>query len=233
VAEILDPLATYAQSKGYTARSRTVLVEGTTDYELFERAARFELKASGKNLLWDLAFIPAGERDQGGTNGVVRELLCFRAFARTTLLPNGRPRYRVAALLDNDKFGRQAIRTVQQLDISIIECKDVFLLLPEMPPTNNRDPNSMKRMLEAANARYKGLDWEPEDLLPQSFVSAFEEEYGTGIARKTVSEDKVHRDFTPDGKARFHYFIKQHAIHGDMVRVIETLHTLRSYLGLS
>ena len=148
----------------------------------------------------------------------------LRSFRTSSLhLPNGRPRYRVAALLDNDKFGREAIRNARQFDISIMEWKDVFLLLPQMPPTNNRDPNSMKRMLEAANAHYKGLDWEPEDLLPQSFVSAFEQEYGTGIARKTVSNDKVHRDFTPDGKARFHHFIKQHAMHGDMVSVIETL----------
>ena len=233
MSDLTDPLAKYAESKGYVARSRTVLVEGTTDYDLFELAARFERQASGRDLLGDLAFIPAGERDQGGTNGVVRELLSFRAYAVTTLLPNGRPKYRVAALLDNDKSGRQAIRTARQLDISIIECKDVFLLWPEMPPTTNRDPNGMMRMLETANARYKGLDWEPEDLLPEGFVQAFEDEYGTGIARKTIKDDKIHRDFTSDGKARFHHFVKQYAVHSDMIYVIGMLRTLRSYLGLA
>lgn len=233
VADASDPFAMYALSKGYNARSRTVIVEGSTDHDLFELAARLERNASGKNLLAELAFIPAGERDQGGTNGVVREILCFRAFARTTLLPNGRPRYRVAALVDNDKHGHQAIKYMRQYDISITECKDVFILWPEMPLTENRDPIGMQRMLENANARYKGLDWEPEDLLPANFVEAFEREHSAGISRKTVREGKVHRDFTPDGKARFHRFIKQHAMHGDVAKVIEALQALRCYLGLN
>jgi hypothetical protein len=227
-----DPLATYALSKGYSARSRTVIVEGRTDHDLFELAARLEREVSGTNLLADLAFIPAGERDQGGTNGVVREMMRLKGFASITLLRNGRPRYRIAALVDNDKFGRQAVKYMRQYDVSIIECKDVFILWPEMPLTGNRDPIGMQRMLETANARYKGLDWEPEDLLPSSFVEAFERECSTGIARKTVREDKIHRDFTPDGKARFHRFIKENAIHRDMAKVIETLKVLRCYLGL-
>ena len=230
--EPLDPLATYARSKGYTARARIVLVEGTTDHDLYELAARFERQASGNDLLSDLAFIPAGQRDEGGTHGVVRELLCFRAFAGTILLPNGRPKYRICALLDNDKFGRQAVRTVRQYDISIIECRDVFLLWPEMPPTKNRDPNTIKRMLEAANARYKGLDWEPEDLLPEDFIAEFEREHGTGVTRRTPIEGKIHRDFNADGKARFHHFIKRNAMHVDMIKVIEMLRSFRSYLGL-
>lgn len=233
VPDASDPFATYALSKGYRARARTVIVEGSTDYDLFELAARLEREASGMNLLADLAFIPAGERDEGGTNGVVREIMRLKGFASITLLPNGHPRYRVAALVDNDKFGRQAVKYMRQYDISITECRDVFILWPEMPLTENRDPIGMQRMLETANARYKGLDWEPEDLLPGSFVEAFEREYSTGIARKTVREEKVHRDFTPDGKARFHRFIKQHAMHGDMAKVIETLQVLRCYLGLS
>lgn len=69
-----------------------------------------------------------------------------------------------------------------------------------MPLTENRDPIGMQRMLENANAPYKGLDWEPADLLPESFLEAFEREYSAGIARKTVREGKVHRDFTTDGK---------------------------------
>lgn len=230
--EPLDPLALYVQMKGYTARSRVVLVEGTSDHDLFELAARLERKSSGNDLLSELAFIPAGLRDDGGTYGVVRELLVFRGFARTTLLANGRPKYRICGLLDNDRSGRQAIKTMRQLDISVIECRDVFLLWPEMPSANNRDPNTMRRMLETANARYKALDWEPEDLLPESFVGDFEREYTTGVARKTVIEGKTHRDFTPDGKARFHHFIKQNAMHADMIGVIEMLRSLRSYLGL-
>ena len=228
-----DAMVDYARSKGYIVRSRIVLVEGTTDYDLFQFAARVERKITGRDLLSDLAFIPSGHGEAGGTNGVVRELLCFRAFASTILLPNGRQKYRICAVLDNDKFGRQALKYVQQYDISIVECRDVFLLWPAMPKTNSRDPKAMKLMLENANAPYRGLDWEPEDLLAGSFIETFEREYITAVARKSVIGDKTHRDFTADGKARLHHFVKENALHADVTRVIEMLKSLRSYLGLT
>ncbi len=229
--EFSDQLAGYIQSKGYSPRSRIVLVEGTTDLDLFALAARMELKVSGKDLLKDLAFVPAGERDNGGTSGVVRELIACRALASRTLAANGFRRYRVVALFDNDKSGRQASKLAYQLDLSIIEWKDVFLLLPVMPPTKNLDPTSMKRMFEGANQEYRSLDWDPEDVLPEPFMRAFEDEHGA--ARRTTAGGKNHRDFTADGKARFHRFVKMNAIHSDMAGVISVLESLRTYLNLS
>jgi hypothetical protein len=231
MVEYPDPLAQYAKAKGCVARSRIILVEGTTDRTLFELAAACELRITGENLLRDLCLIPAGEGDLGGTSGVIRELIGFRAVASTVLLPNGNPKYRVAALLDNDEAGRYAFRTFRQFDIRIREWSDVFLLAPVMPLTSNRDPSAIKSLIDRENAPYKGLNWEAEDLLPEDFLHAFEQEFSGAVVRRTVVQGRTHYDLTVDGKARLHRFVKMHAIHADFINVIETLRALRSYLG--
>ncbi|HET9904090.1 MAG TPA: hypothetical protein VFQ27_10375, partial [Xanthobacteraceae bacterium] len=84
--------------------------------ELIELAARLECKATGAELLADLAIVPAGVGDRGGTQGVIRELVCLRGYARTCLSQNGRPLYRFVGLFDNDKAGRQAVGAARNLD---------------------------------------------------------------------------------------------------------------------
>jgi hypothetical protein len=233
VDNALDAVAHYARALGFSARSRTVLVEGTRDVALFELGADLERSAGGSNLLGhDLAIVAAGEGDLGGTRGVIREFIGLRALARTCLLPNGRPRYRFIALFDNDKAGRMAIKALREFDSSILEYKDVFRLWPAMPTPANVDPSSMQRAFEKENASYKGLDWELEDFLPPSFVHAFEEEHPGAVAHTVSIEGKVHRDLTSDGKAHFHRFIKQNAIRDDLSALIDVLKAVRFYLGL-
>jgi hypothetical protein len=233
VAEQLDAVATYALSLGFRITPRTVLVEGTSDVDIFELAARLEFESNGSRLLGpDLSIIAAGSRDLGGTRGVLRELIGLRALARTCLLPNGRPRYRITGLFDNDKAGRQAIKTIRDLDTSVLEYKDVFRLWPMMPLTTNLDPTGMQKVFERENAPFKGLDWELEDLFPEGFVEAFAAERGNAIVRKSCVSGKTHCDFTQDGKARLHHFVKQNAVHSDVLGVIQVLKAMRCYLGL-
>jgi hypothetical protein len=218
---------------GLAIRNRTVLVEGTTDAELFQLAARLEREATGLDLLGaDLAILPAGSGDLGGTRGVIRELVSLRAFARVCLLPNGRPRYRFVGLFDNDKAGRQAVKAIRDFDNSILEYKDVFRLWPIMPLPNNLDPGGMQKTFERENACYKGMEWEMEDLLTQEFVDVFQAECPGAITRSTSVQGKVHRDLTSDGKARLHRFVKQHAVRDDLTAVVNVLKAVRFYLGL-
>ncbi len=232
MAEVLDPLAAYAKSKGYPIRSRIILVEGTSDADLFLLASELFRKKTGVNLLEDVAFVPAGERGDGGVRGVIRELLVFYAIATTVLDPSGRPRYRIAALFDNDNAGRYAVRSAPQFDIRLTEFKEMFLLRPIMPQTNNCDPNAIRSLVENANAPYRRLDWELEDLFPPSFFKAFDEEYTTAVARTAITGDKTHRDLTTDGKARFHRFVKQNALLSDLEGVVATVRAVRTYVGL-
>ena len=232
VADDLDPVARYAMSLGFRVRPRTVIVEGTTDVELFQLAARLEREATGVELLGnDLAIIAAGVGDLGGTRGVIRELVCMRGLARTHLLPNGRPVYRFIALFDDDKAGKQAVRAAKDFDTSLLECKDLFRLCPVMPRPGNLDPGTMQKAFERENAPYKGIEWEAEDLLTHDFYEAFLAEH-PGTLLKSSASEKLHRDLTADGKARLHRFVKQNAMRSDIVGVIEVLKTLRFYLGL-
>ena len=173
MSEEQDAVATYGRALGFEVRRRTIIVEGTTDVELFTFAAKLELAATGTDLMDGFAIIAAGEGDAGGTHGVIRELVAFRGIARTVLQPNGLPKYRFAALFDNDPAGKFAVKSLQALDHSIIECKDVFRLRPIMPMPKNLDPTSLCAALEAKNANHRALDWEIEDLLPKDVAEAF------------------------------------------------------------
>jgi hypothetical protein len=196
-------------------------------------AARLQREKTGINLLGnDLAIVAAGERDRGGTHGVIRELIAFRGMARTCLLQNGSPRYRFIGLFDNDKAGKQAVKLVRDIDTSMLEYKDVFRLWPVMPLPGILDPGAVQRAFEHENNAYKGLDWELEDLLPQEFIEAFIADYPMAVSHTSSMAGKVHRDLTRDGKARFHRFIKQHAVCADLGAVIDTLKAIRFYLHL-
>ena len=147
-------------------------------------------------------------------------------------LPNGRPRYRFIGLFDNDKAGKQAVNAARDFDKSILEYKDVFRLWPVMPLPSDLDPGSIQRAFESENSRYKGLEWEIEDLLPQEFVDAFLSESPGAVARSLTMNGKVHRDLTRDGKARLHRFVKDHAVRDDLISVVGVLKAIRLYLGI-
>lgn len=233
MADVLDPVALYGrQVLGAELCPRTVLVEGTTDAELFHLAVRLERKRTGIDLFGrDLAIVAAGVGNEGGTRGVIRELICLRGLARACVLPNGRPRYRFVALFDNDKAGRLAIKGARDIDTSILEYKDLFRLFPVMPTTGNLDPGTLQKSFERLNADYKGIDWELEDLMPE-FVEAFIPDCPGAVVNTTAMNGKIHRDLTRDGKARLHQFVRDHAERDDLEAIIDVLRAIRFYLGL-
>jgi hypothetical protein len=233
VSDELDHVARYALSLGLLIRPRTILVEGTTDAKLFQLAAQAERDSTGVDLLGsDLTVLPAGTGDLGGTRGVIRELVCLRGLARTCLLPNGRPRYRFLGLFDNDKAGKLAVRSARDFDNSILEYKDVLRLWPAMPIRVNLDPVAMRVVFERENNAYRGLDWEMEDLLSTELLEAFLAESPGAMIRTSSIGGKVHRDFSVDGKARLHRFVRDHAMRRDLIGVLGVLRAVRGYLGL-
>ena len=187
-----------------------MLLEGTTDVELLELAAKYERQATGIDLFGGgFAVAAAGVGQQGGTKAVTRELVSLRAVARTVLLPNGRPMYRFVGLFDNDKAGRQAVKRTHEFDTSIVEFRDMFRLWPVLPLPVDLDPTSLQKRVESENVAFKGLDWELEDLLPTSLVDAFVDEHPAAVVQSTTVSGKIHRDFDRDGKARLHRFCER------------------------
>ncbi|MBN1584708.1 MAG: hypothetical protein JXA89_28635 [Anaerolineae bacterium] len=233
MAEKPDHVFNFAKTKQFDIRPRTVFVEGTTDVDLFRLAARLEREKTGIDLLGDkLAIVAAGENDQGGVNGVCRELISFKNMARYCLLPNGRPKYRFIGLFDDDDAGRRAIHSMHRTDTSIVEYRDVFRLRPVMPLPRNVDTGALKKSFQTENAKYDNLEWELEDLLPETLTSAFLEKHPNAVRCSRSMHGKVHRDWTPDGKARLHRFVRENAIHVDLITVIGSLQALRHYLGI-
>lgn len=226
-----DSVELYGQAAGFEIKRRNVLVEGTSDLELLRLASSLERSHSGINLLnEDIAILPAGEKNNGGVNGVLRELITFRGMARTCLLPNGRPKYRFIALFDNDRAGRMAISTLTNIDSSILEFRDVFRLWPIMSIPGNLDPITASKIFNKDNAPYKGLDWELEDLLSEEFLMSFLEEQMRAVLATNQSNGKTHREWSRDGKANLHRFTKRYAIREDVYGAIHLLKALRYYL---
>lgn len=233
MAEDLDVVARYGKSVGLEVRPRTILVEGTTDAELFQLAARLERTSTGIDLFaGGLAILAAGVGNAGGWKGVILELHRFRGLSKACLLPNGNPRYRFVGLFDNDQAGQRAVPYARDLDTSILEYRDVFRLWPVMPCPANLDPMGLRRAFEAANDPYRSLEWELEDLLPSDLVDEFVSDNPYAIKNSKTVNGKVHRNLTPEGKARLHHFVKLHAIHRDLGGVLDVLKALRLYLGL-
>ena len=233
MARDVDHVGDYGRSLGWKLRPRTILVEGTTDVDFFRLAGRLEREETGIDLFGDeLTVIAAGEREQGGALGVCRELICLRGIARTNLLRNGRPRYRFIGLFDNDKAGRETVKVIRRLDASILEYKDVFRLMPIMPKEGNLDPKTLERTSQRLNAGYNGLDWEVEDLLSHEFIDAFVVDYPYAVRQSIGRSDVIHREFTPDGKARLHRYVRENAMHVDLKGVVQAIRALRFYLRL-
>lgn len=134
--------------------------------------------------------------------------------------------------LSRDRAGRQGIKRARDFDRSILEYWDLFRLFPIMPLHSDRDPTSLQKSFETDNAAYKGLDWELEDLLPQSFCDAFAETCPGGVVRKDQVEGRVHRELMRDAKAKFHRFIRDNAMHDDLGEVIAVLRAMRFYIGI-
>ena len=194
---------------------------------------RLEKRATGEELFAnELAFIAAGAKDQGGARGVVRELLGLRCVARTSLRADGRAKYRFVGLFDNDLAGRRAIALARNIDRSILEYRDVFRLRPVMPSDGNPDPRTLEGTFRERNGPYDTLDWELEDLVSADFAAVFEQECPTAVIRKAERGGRVHREYTPDGKAQLHHYVKEYAMREDVLAVIDVIRAVRFYFGL-
>ena len=229
----LDLVASYARARGWNLRRRTILVEGTTDEDLFALARRLEMQRSGVDLYANgLSVVASGIGDQGGAKAVVRELSALRCMAHASLTPDGRGKYRFVGLFDNDDAGRRAVAGAHSWDSSLIEYRDVFRLRPMMPRSGGLAPGALKRLFRVRNAGYEAMDWELEDLIDADFVAAFVSDF-TGVLRDaTTVGAKVHRRFTPDGKAKLHRYVREHAMWQDVELVVDVLWSMRYYLGL-
>ena len=97
----------YAAMCGWSLSLGNVIVEGTSDVEYFTLAARLHRADSGASLLGtDLSIFAAGLEEEGGTFGISERFPTLFNLASHDRDADGRRRFQVIALLDDDTMGR-------------------------------------------------------------------------------------------------------------------------------
>ena len=220
----------FAARLGWTVAKVNVLVEGTHDVSLIVHAAGLYRSAHGVDLLGtDLAIMPAGLGSDGGVGGINRRLPTLRQVAAADPDQSGKLRYRFLGLYDNDFAGQRAIAAISAYDATIKRFSEVFLLHPTMSLKTGADHRALQQRFERDNGKYKGLDWEIEDLINPVLLDLFEEDYPTAVRSRSNSADLIHRNFTEQGKRDLVKFVLAHSNLNDLLQVIRLIRALRDY----
>lgn len=177
------------------------------------------------------AVFEAGLKDDGGVQGVVRELQTLRQMASQDAASLMTER-KFVGLFDNDHAGRKHALMLCEMDFRVKHYRDVFLLHPIMPTSNGVLGSDLQRRTEAQNRSCAGLDWEIEDFLPEDLVRDFCSANPGALERERRLAGRVHRDFSKDGKRQLQAYVRREAVVEDMLDVIRLICALRDYLGL-
>jgi hypothetical protein len=223
----------YANGKGWNVGTANVLVEGTSDVR-YLRLARDLWQRESNHDLFDSGFavFEAGLTDDGGVQGVVRELQTLRQMASQDAASLMTERNFVG-LFDNDHAGRKHARMLCEMDFRVRHYRDVFLLHPIMPSSNGVLGPELQRRAESQNGSCAGLDWEIEDYLPEDLIQGFCNSNPGTLIREHRKAGHVHREFTRVGKGRLQRYVAEEALVEDMIELIRLICALRDYLGLA
>ena len=222
----------YAKEKGWNVGTANVLVEGTSDVH-YLRLARDLWQRESSHDLFDSGFavFEAGLKDDGGVQGVVRELQALRQMASqdTASLMTNR---KFVGLFDNDDAGRKHARMLCEMDFRVKHYRDVFLLHPIMPVSNGVLGPELQRRAEAQNGSCAELDWEIEDCLPEDLFQGFRNSHPGAVIREQEIEGRVHRELSRKGKGQLQVYVQKEALVEDMIEIVLLICALRDYLGL-
>lgn len=229
-----DLVRHYAGLFHWPVAERTIVVEGEHDQRYFALADRLHSEKTGLRLLGKrVAAFPTGIGDEGGSFGLQRHFHPLRAIMDRDVTHEGRKVFHAIALFDDDLEGKRGFGALSGQHLNYRKWRDIFLLQRVLPRTT-RDPIQLAKLVDEANAPWKGMDCEIEDLISLDVIRAFVAENSGAIFRPL--EEKAggtHCFFKPHFKASFIRFVEANALLYDIVSVVEMLKSLRYYLGLS
>ncbi len=223
----------YAATYGWSLLAGNVMVEGTSDVAYFQLAAKLNQVALGTSLLGkDLSIFPAGEEDDGGTFGISEKFPTLFNLAGLDLDANGRRRFRVVALVDDDTMGRSAVGVIAGGHRQIREFESLFRLRRVMPHRSGT-AKALSVQTEALNSAFGRLECTIEDMLSEGLCNAFAAAKPEAVSRpSTVAGPGAHRYWTIAGKRMLREFAEKTATIDDVRALVDALRALRSYLGL-
>jgi hypothetical protein len=210
----------------------TVVVEGTSDVVFLTRAAELYAQQHNTNIFdADFAVVAAGERDDGGVDGINRRLNTVRQLADVDRDSTGALRHHFVGLFDNDAAGREALKTACRFDRRLTAYEDLFLLHPVMPLKTTGSLTNQSHILQA-NRQFLGLNWEIEDLCSEPLLSDFERANPGAVRSRQVISGRVHREYNRRAKPDLKRFFLQRAVLADAREMVLLLKAIRSYRGL-
>lgn len=223
----------FAERCGWTLRRGNVMVEGNLDAKYFGFANRLYRDQHGLDLIGkDLSLFAAGTGDEGGTYGVIEKFPTLHALSRLDLDAHGKVKYRIIALLDDDPKGRAAIKHMGQ-NRTLKENAQLFLLRRKMP-RKTRDAVPLTAHVKTANEIFNGLPCVIEDLVDSTLCDLYAEQFPQHVIGPIRAiGGGHHRGWTEDGKHGLCRFVQTNAQLGDVSQFLDTLKSLRFYLGLS
>lgn len=223
----------YAAMCGWSLSTGNVMVEGTSDAAYFALAARLHRAQTGASLLGtDLSIFAAGLEEEGGTFGVSERFPTLFNLASLDQDPNGRRRFRVIALLDDDTMGRSAVKSIAGGHRQIREYESTFRLRRVMPRRTD-SVRALASLTEAANAVFGRLECTIEDMLSDELCARFIASRPDAVNRPALTvATGTHRYWTPSGKRMLRQFAEEQATIDDVHPMVDALRSLRSYVGL-
>lgn len=223
----------YAAMCGWSLSAGNVMVEGTSDVAYFELAAQLHRAQSGTSLLGtDLSIFAAGREEEGGTYGISDKFPTLFNLASLDQDPNGRRRFRVIALLDDDTMGRSAVNLIAGGHRQIREYESTFRLRRVMP-RRTESAKALAVQTETANAAFGRMECTIEDMLSDELCARFVASRPDAVNRPAVTAATgTHRYWTPSGKWMLRQFAEEQATIDDVRSLADALRSLRSYVGL-
>lgn len=221
-------VAHYAKEIGWTIGRRNLLVEGSTDVVLLELAAAVHSSKTKEQLLGeDLQVVAAGYGEMGGVGAVERRFMTIHELGQLDLELPKRERIRLLPLFDDDEAGRATFRSITQQRHPFRSYVDVFLLKRRYPAVRPGSPSFLDHLREI-NREWEGMDCEMEDLLGQGLLDVFCKGHTGSLKRDPVVRGNGHHhEWTADGKAKLHRFVRDYAMHDDLTDLIRLLKYVR------
>lgn len=223
----------YAGQLGWPIRFRNIIVEGETDRDYFRLADKLFYEAKGRRLLGDeVAVFPTGSGDQGGTYGIVEHFPIFRKLIDLDVDAHGKTPFRCIALVDGDSQGKNAFNILTSKYTRLRQYRDVLILQRELPRATV-EPKALRTQIENANKAWRQIDCEIEDLVSYSLLDAYVDAQPKSKKREPILlNDGHHFFFQSEYKRDLFRFVEDYAGYTDVDRIIETLRSMRFYLGV-
>lgn len=223
----------FAAMSGWEILKKNVLVEGTSDVRYLKLANSLYFKKTGYRLIGiDMAVCAVGEKDDGGTYGMMDKFPTITTISKLHKDINDKQIYRFIALLDDDSMGRSALKNICSSRRDIREFEHIFRLRRRMPLRAGNIVKLAERTNEE-NACFN-MDCVIEDLLPIDICTEFVRSDPHRLNPTPVSENNGHHTrWPPERKSQLLRYTEEHAIYNDMLNIISLIKSLRSYLNLS